>query len=147
VRRARSISFFGSIRRSRLSGEVGDDGRVFMPSLNAQGRTNQMRLAQANSTKVHIQRKALAKGWRSWRFIRMANSAKAQTTAMAEMLKAGPDISAPCSLCRSDAGLPTPSGGVAHRPAAISVNMFASGLAVTELLFRAHPFREDASPF
>jgi len=31
----------------------------------------------------------------------------------------------------------------AHRPAVISVNMFASGLAVNELLARLHPFREE----
>jgi hypothetical protein len=31
----------------------------------------------------------------------------------------------------------------AHRPAVISVNMFASSLAVTELLARLHPFREE----
>ncbi len=34
-------------------------------------------------------------------------------------------------------------GVAAHRPAVISVNMFASGLAVTELLARLHPFREE----
>jgi hypothetical protein len=34
-------------------------------------------------------------------------------------------------------------GIAAHRPAVISVNMVASGLAVTELLARLHPFREE----
>ena len=34
-------------------------------------------------------------------------------------------------------------GVPAHRPAVISVNMFASGLAVNELLARLHPFREE----
>lgn len=34
-------------------------------------------------------------------------------------------------------------GVAAHRPAVISVNMVASGLAVTELLARLHPFREE----
>jgi hypothetical protein len=34
-------------------------------------------------------------------------------------------------------------GIAAHRPAVISVNMVASGLAVTELLDRLHPFREE----
>jgi hypothetical protein len=34
-------------------------------------------------------------------------------------------------------------GVVPHRPAVISVNMFASGLAVTEFLARLHPFREE----
>jgi hypothetical protein len=34
-------------------------------------------------------------------------------------------------------------GVAAHRPAVISVNMVAAGLAVTELLARLHPFREE----
>ena len=34
-------------------------------------------------------------------------------------------------------------GVAAHRPAVISVNMFASGLAVNEFLARLHPFREE----
>ncbi|MGY3147732.1 proteasome lid subunit RPN8/RPN11 [Bradyrhizobium sp. USDA 3397] len=34
-------------------------------------------------------------------------------------------------------------GVVGHRPAVISVNMFASGLAVNELLARLHPYREE----
>lgn len=34
-------------------------------------------------------------------------------------------------------------GVVAHRPAVISVNMFASSLAVNELLARLHPYREE----
>lgn len=34
-------------------------------------------------------------------------------------------------------------GVVAHRPAVISVNMFASALAVNELLARLHPYREE----
>jgi hypothetical protein len=34
-------------------------------------------------------------------------------------------------------------GVPAHRPAVISVNMFASGLAVNELLARLHPYREE----
>jgi hypothetical protein len=34
-------------------------------------------------------------------------------------------------------------GVPAHRPAVISINMFASGLAVNELLARLHPFREE----
>ena len=34
-------------------------------------------------------------------------------------------------------------GVVAHRPAVITVNMFAAALAVTELLARLHPFREE----
>lgn len=34
-------------------------------------------------------------------------------------------------------------GIVAHRPAVISVNMFASALAVDEFLARVHPFREE----
>jgi hypothetical protein len=34
-------------------------------------------------------------------------------------------------------------GVAGHRPAVISVNMFASGLAVNELLARLHPFREE----
>lgn len=34
-------------------------------------------------------------------------------------------------------------GVVGHRPAVISVNMFAASLAVTELLARLHPFREE----
>lgn len=32
-----------------------------------------------------------------------------------------------------------------HRPAVISVNMFASALAVDELLARLHPFREETN--
>jgi proteasome lid subunit RPN8/RPN11 len=36
-------------------------------------------------------------------------------------------------------------GAPVHRPAVISVNMFASGLAVTELLARLHPFREETN--
>ena len=35
------------------------------------------------------------------------------------------------------------SGVIAHRPAVISVNMFAASLAVNEFLARLHPFRED----
>jgi proteasome lid subunit RPN8/RPN11 len=35
------------------------------------------------------------------------------------------------------------SGVPAHRPAVISVNMFASALAVSDLLARLHPFREE----
>lgn len=35
------------------------------------------------------------------------------------------------------------AGVAAHRPAVISVNMFAAALAVTELLARLHPFREE----
>jgi hypothetical protein len=35
------------------------------------------------------------------------------------------------------------AGVPAHRPAVISVNMFASSLAVDELLARLHPFREE----
>jgi hypothetical protein len=35
------------------------------------------------------------------------------------------------------------AGIAAHRPAVISLNMFAAGLAVTELLARLHPFREE----
>ena len=34
-------------------------------------------------------------------------------------------------------------GGLVHRPAVISVNMFASSLAVNEFLARLHPFREE----
>jgi hypothetical protein len=34
-------------------------------------------------------------------------------------------------------------GIAGHRPAVISLNMFASGLAVNELLARLHPFREE----
>lgn len=34
-------------------------------------------------------------------------------------------------------------GGVGHRPAVISVNMFAASLAVNEFLARLHPFREE----
>ena len=34
-------------------------------------------------------------------------------------------------------------GVAGHRPAVISVNMFAASLAVTELLARLHPFREE----
>jgi len=34
-------------------------------------------------------------------------------------------------------------GVLAHRPAVISVNMFASGLAINEFLARLHPFREE----
>ena len=34
-------------------------------------------------------------------------------------------------------------GVPAHRPAVISINMFASGLAVNEFLARLHPFREE----
>ncbi|MGB8985498.1 MAG: ThiF family adenylyltransferase, partial [Candidatus Sulfotelmatobacter sp.] len=37
------------------------------------------------------------------------------------------------------------AGAAAHRPAVISVNMFAASLAVTELLARLHPFREEPS--
>ncbi|MFD1328852.1 ThiF family adenylyltransferase [Mycoplana ramosa] len=36
-------------------------------------------------------------------------------------------------------------GVLAHRPAVISVNMFASSLAVNELLARLHPFREESN--
>jgi hypothetical protein len=35
------------------------------------------------------------------------------------------------------------AGVEAQRPAVISVNMFAAGLAVTEILARLHPFREE----
>ena len=35
------------------------------------------------------------------------------------------------------------TGVAAHRPAVISVNMFAAALAVNELLARLHPFREE----
>jgi proteasome lid subunit RPN8/RPN11 len=35
------------------------------------------------------------------------------------------------------------AGVAVHRPAVISVNMFAAALAVTELLARLHPFREE----
>ncbi len=35
------------------------------------------------------------------------------------------------------------AGVQAHRPAVISVNMFAAGLAVNEFLARLHPFREE----
>ena len=35
------------------------------------------------------------------------------------------------------------TGVPAHRPAVISVNMFAASLAVNELLARLHPFREE----
>ena len=35
------------------------------------------------------------------------------------------------------------AGVAAHRPAVISVNMFAASLAVNELLARLHPFREE----
>lgn len=35
------------------------------------------------------------------------------------------------------------AGVATHRPAVISVNMFAASLAVTELLARLHPFREE----
>lgn len=35
------------------------------------------------------------------------------------------------------------AGIAAHRPAVISLNMFAASLAVTEMLARLHPFRED----
>ncbi|MDP9316780.1 MAG: ThiF family adenylyltransferase [Chloroflexota bacterium] len=35
------------------------------------------------------------------------------------------------------------AGVTAHRPAVISVNMFAASLAVSELLARLHPFREE----
>lgn len=35
------------------------------------------------------------------------------------------------------------AGAAAHRPAVISVNTFAASLAVTELLARLHPFREE----
>jgi len=35
------------------------------------------------------------------------------------------------------------AGAAAHRPAVISVNMFAASLAVNELLARLHPFREE----
>jgi hypothetical protein len=34
-------------------------------------------------------------------------------------------------------------GVAGHRPAVISVNMFASALAVNELLARLHPYREE----
>ena len=37
------------------------------------------------------------------------------------------------------------AGVAAHRPAVISVNMFASSLAVNEMLARLHPFREEAN--
>lgn len=37
------------------------------------------------------------------------------------------------------------TGVQAHRPAVISVNMFAAGLAVNELLARLHPFREEGN--
>lgn len=36
-------------------------------------------------------------------------------------------------------------GVLGHRPAVISLNMFASGLAVNELLARLHPFREESN--
>ena len=32
-----------------------------------------------------------------------------------------------------------------HRPAVISINMFAASLAVTEFLARLHPFREESN--
>ena len=35
------------------------------------------------------------------------------------------------------------TGVQAHRPAVISVNLFAAALAVSELLARLHPFREE----
>lgn len=37
------------------------------------------------------------------------------------------------------------AGVEVHRPAVISVNMFAASLAVNELLARLHPYREDAN--
>lgn len=37
------------------------------------------------------------------------------------------------------------AGAAAHRPAVISVNMFAASLAVNELLARLHPFREETN--
>jgi hypothetical protein len=52
-----------------------------------------------NTVKAHAQRKPLAPGWRSSRFIRMAKRTRTAITTAAEMRKEGSGISGLGSFC------------------------------------------------